>query len=351
MFALATIIAAFRWTTLMAVEAAPAASPVLTLMTQSIVIWRYLALLALPVGQAIMHGVHWVRSPADPVAWLAIGGLIALLAMALRLRRVEPLVTFGIIWFFAALAPSSSVVALREGMAEHRVYFASAGLFLAVSALSARALARWVGPRARVVPGYICVVMVLIAILSALTLARNYVSRSPVRVWSEAVRRAPGMWEPHYALGDVLREADDCHAAIVEYQKVLELRPRHRDAHTNLGICFGRTGRLGEAEVSFRRALEIDPGFTRGYTNLGTVALLAGQPDRARDLFRKAIAMNPSSVLARMQLARVYESTYRDYAAAARLCGEVRAIDPKVPGAAECVERNRRLADAGEGGR
>ena len=62
--------------------------------------------------------------------------------VAFRLRRVDPVTAFGIVWFLAVLAPSSSVLPLREGMAEHRVYLASAGLFMAAASIVQRGAAR-----------------------------------------------------------------------------------------------------------------------------------------------------------------------------------------------------------------
>ena len=135
----------------------------------------------------------------------------------------------------------------------------------------------------------------------------------------------------------------------------------HRDGYVNLGICLAQTGQLEEAERAFRRVLEIDPTFARAYTNLGTLALVEGNAERARDFYREAIAQDPNNVLARMQLASLYEHTFRDYHAAARMCGEARLIAPSTPGVIECVERNQQLAaeadkglvrrSRGEGGR
>jgi Tfp pilus assembly protein PilF len=129
------------------------------------------------------------------------------------------------------------------------------------------------------------------------------------------------------------------------------MRPYHRDAHTNLGICFAQSNRHTEAEAAFHRALQIDPTFARGYTNLGALAVMAQQPERARDFYLRALDIEPRNVLSRMQLARLYENVFRDFHAAARMCGEARAIAPFTPGAAECVERNQRLAAARDAGR
>ena len=187
-------------------------------------------------------------------------------------------------------------------------------------------------------------IAVVVTVLCALTVIRNRVWSDPIALWSEATLHAEGMWEPHYALADSLREAGQCAAAVPEYQKVVALRPQHRDGHTNLGICLAQVGRLDEAEREFRLALTIDPSFARGYTNLGALALLAGDTTRARDFYLQAIATDKNNVLARMQLASLYEKTFHDYHSAARMCGEARLLAPGTPGVVDCVERNQRLA-------
>ena len=323
-------------------------APLLNLWTQSIVIWRYLALTFAPVNQSIMHSVHRVTSLVDVKALVAVSGLMVLVATALLMRRTRPLASFGLLWFFAVIAPSSSVVALREGMAEHRVYLASAGLFIALAAVVSETFSR-AGARPRF--GYGVALTALLAVLGAWTVGRNHVWGDPARLWGEATVHAAGMWEPHYALGDVLRESGDCQSAIGEYQTVVKMRPQHRDAHTNLGICLARAGRWAEAEAALRHALEIDPAFARGYTNLGALALTMGDEEGAREAYRRAIEVEPGNVLARLQLARLYETVFGDFHAAARMCGEARALAPATPGVAECVERNQRLAAAKDSGR
>ena len=324
-------------------------SPVLNMWTQAIVIWRYIGLFLLPVGQAVMHSVHHVRTLYDPLALAAVTGLAVVLATSLAARRGAPLVAFGTVWYLATIAPSSSVVALREGMAEHRAYLASAGLVLAIAGAAVRATAR----EPRIVPrlAHAAGLAVVCAALGCLTFVRNEVWEDPARLWREAVVHAADMWEPHYALADVLRESGDCSGAVKEYQAVVRMRPHHRDAHTNLGICLARLNRLEEAERAFAAALEIDPSFPRGYTNLAALALVAGDPARARELYQQAIAVDARNVLARMQLARIHETVFGDFHAAARMCGEARALAPFTPGVAECVDRNQRLARAKDEGK
>jgi Tfp pilus assembly protein PilF len=315
---------------------------VLNALTQSIVIWRYIGLIVWPFGQSIMHSVHRVTHLTDPFAWMATAGSVLLCVVAIRVRRSYPAIALGLVWFLAVLAPSSSFVPLREGMAEHRVYLASAGMFMIVAALlhtwTASVRPRSSAPRVAVA--------VIACVLCLLTVMRNRVWADPIALWTEATRSAEEMWEPHYALADSLREAGQCAAAVPEYRKVVALRPAHRDGHTNLGICLAQTGQLEEAEREFRLALNIDPAFARGYTNLGALALLGGDTTQARDFYREAIEKDPNNVLARMQLASLYEKTFHDYHAAVRMCGEARLLAPTTPGVVECVERNQRLAES-----
>jgi len=313
---------------------------VLNAMTQSIVIWRYVGLIVWPFGQSIMHSVHRVTHLADPFAWIAIAALLLTCVIGFRLRRSDPVSALGIAWFLAVLAPSSSFLPLREGMAEHRAYLASAGLFVVISSIVRRRTIAMKAPQYSIR----LAVGVAVSILCVLTVMRNRVWSDPITLWSAATLHAEGMWEPRYALADSLREAGQCAAAVPEYRKVVALRPAHRDGHTNLGICLAETGHLDEAEREFRRALEIDPSYARGYTNLGALALMAGDATRARDFYREAIGKDPNNVLARMQLASLYENTFHDYHSAARMCGEARLLAPSTPGVVDCVERNQRRA-------
>jgi protein O-mannosyl-transferase len=341
----------FRARSLVGRDATITASPLLNILTQSIVIWRYLSLLAVPIGQSIMHATHTVVSVLDVRALVAASGLIAAAVAAYSVRRVHPLVPFGLLWFIAALAPSSSLVTFWEGMAEHRVYVAAAGIFVAVTPFTLSVGHRL--SRSRTGLGNVFAVAFALAVtaLSCLTLARNEVWASAVKLWSEATLAVPGRWEPHYALGDAFREADNCPAAIIEYEATLRLSPRHRDARTNLGICLAQTGRFSEAEAAFNEALKLDPTFARAYTNLGSLALIRGDHTNARDYYTKAISLESKNIIARMQLASVYEVAFHEYRTAARLCAEAQSIAPATPGVVECIRRNEKMAEGQGQGR
>ena len=220
---------------------------------------------------------------------------------------------------------------------------------MVVTAATVQLIRRPAASAGRVPLAWTTGLVLLLVVCGTLTIRRNIVWDSPVSVWREARGAAPEMWQARYALGDALREAGDCPAAMVEYEAVLQERPEHREATTNLGVCLGQIGRFPEAESAFRRAIAIDPAWARGYTNLAAIAALEGDSEQARDYYQRAIVVDPRNVHARVQLARIYEEVLHDYDRAARMCEEARAISPTTAGLAECIERNQQLARAARG--
>ena len=118
-----------------------------SLLTQSIVVWRYLGLVLVPWRQSAVHDARPVETLADPVALLALAALVIAGAAIVRMRRMAPLASVGAIWCLAALAAISAIVPAHAPMAEQRVYLPSMGLLLAVFAGLAPLLAARRAPR------------------------------------------------------------------------------------------------------------------------------------------------------------------------------------------------------------
>lgn len=232
--ATATIAVAVAWhaRAILAADRVPPRSLADNLLTQAIVIWRYVALLFVPAGQAIVHDVHWVRSPLDPVALLALAGVIGMLVAAIRIRKSAPLAAFGILWFVAALLPAA-LFPLRDPMMEQRVYTAAPGLLLAAAAV-------WSGPLAARRTLRLAALAVVL-ILTGLTRARNAAWSEPIGLWQETTRRAPGAWQAHFEYAETLREAGRCDAAVPEYDAALRLNPGLDAASSARRFCEPRS--------------------------------------------------------------------------------------------------------------
>jgi protein O-mannosyl-transferase len=200
-----------------------------SLITESIVVWRYLGLVLVPWRQAAVHDARSVDSLADPLALLAIAAFAGAIAAAIRLRRLAPLVSVGAIWFFAALAAISTIVPMHALMAEPRVYLASMALLLAVFAGLAPLLASRRAPRS--------VATAVLAILVVLTSMRIRVWSDPLLLWTEAVERSPGSWLAHFGFSEALKEAGQCDRALKEFAVAGDLNPHLPQPVTGWAPC------------------------------------------------------------------------------------------------------------------
>lgn len=224
------------------------------------VLRRYLALLVVPNNQTIFHEV-------SPVAWASVQALVAVgLTAALvwtiwALRRAAPVVSVGLVWFLLMLVPSAALAVLDQGepMAEHRVYIASVGLFLAAGAGIGRLFERLEREAPGIGRAAAAVAVVAIGSLMAKTVVRNAVWSDPIDLWQESVTLAPEHYRPRLLLGEALQDAGRKLEALEEYRTAVRLRPGDITGHLKLGLCLVDLGRIDEARRAFEDALAVDP--------------------------------------------------------------------------------------------
>jgi protein O-mannosyl-transferase len=307
------------------------------------VMFRYFSLLLSPSDQSIFHQVSEVSWPPPPRMLLALIWLGTWLGTAWKLARLDGAVTLGMFWFVLVLVPSSVLVLLNLGepMAEHRVYLAAAGFFLASGTIVGHvwAFLDTRTPRSRLLLRFSLAAW--LTVLGGLTVLRNDVWSDPVRLWLDAAEKAPDIWVPHVMLGAALQERGAREQAIVAYRRAIRLRPSEQTAYMRLGLTQAELGRLPDARATFQALLSLDPTSAVGHNGLGAVALLEHKPDQARRHYEDALAHHPNDVAARQSLAMLYETVWQNPGEALRLCAEVRAMAPRTPDIDACIARNR----------
>jgi hypothetical protein len=222
---------------------------------------RYVWLLVNPGGQTLFHEVAPIGSLFELRALLAVGASGLLLALAWGLRRVERIASLGIVWLLLLLVPSAVLAVLDQGepMAEHRVYLASCGAFLAAGAGIGRLGARLTRGHARTAWVGAAALAMVLAAFSAETLLRNAVWADPVTLWRESVDLAPAHYRPRLLLGEALQDAGRRDEAVEQYKIGIRLRPTELTGYVKLGLCLAEMGRLDEARQSLREAVAVDP--------------------------------------------------------------------------------------------
>ncbi|MHB8876291.1 MAG: tetratricopeptide repeat protein [Myxococcaceae bacterium] len=230
------------------------------LLTQLRVVATYLRLALWPSGQTLDYDFPLSQSFFEPATFASFVVLLGLLVAAYWLRRRERLASFGILWFFLLLAPTSSVVPVLDVIFEHRAYLATWGIVAAAVMLlhSALAGARFLSPRTRDAVA-LAGSAVLLASLGATLRQRNEVWRTKFDLWSDVARKAPNKPRAHNNLGNCYALRQDYPAAIGEYQRALQLAPHWLEAQYNLAVILEETGRIDEARSYYLQFAEGAP--------------------------------------------------------------------------------------------
>ena len=237
--------------------------PVMYGATQLGVIVHYVRLAFWP--HPLVFDYAW---PIARSAWEVVPGAIAIAALLgatiwALIRR--PTWGFLGLWFLAILAPTSSIVPIRDVAFEHRMYLPLAAVVSGV-VIGSYHLWRnvvmkkmgWASAAAGLV-GPLALVGVLAAGLGWMTFQRNADYRTAVGLWRDT----------------------------------LEHRPDNPRAHSNLGMRLARAGKLEEGLRHIDRAIELDPEYGCAYGNRAAIYLLLGKRRRALRDADKAVALEP----------------------------------------------------------
>jgi len=216
--------------------------------TQCRMLWRYLRLFVLPIGQTIDYDVPWSRSLLEHGAVFGLAGLLALAVAAFLLRRRYPLASYGVFAFLLLMAPTSSVAPIVDPIAERRMYLPLLGLPL----VAVEFLRRW-----RIRPVALAAALGGILVLAgALAQQRNRVWGSDVALWEDAVAHAPGKYRPRSQLAFAYFKAGRCAEAERHYEIASRLAAPDYRLYYNWGLAHTCLGRTQDARRQYLAALE-----------------------------------------------------------------------------------------------
>jgi tetratricopeptide (TPR) repeat protein len=230
--------------------------------------------------------------------------------------------------FLVLLAPTSSVVPIRDVIAERRMYLPLIGLlFMAIDFLNR------VHPTRKSLAAGLAAVLLISGIL---TWNRNHVWSSSTALWEDTVAKSSNKARPHFQLAYAYYNENRCQEALPHYEAARRLeqpepalfidwalaldcakRPADalakleqaaaikKDAHVYslIGMMHGKAGRRDEALSALEMAVKLDPNFDMTYVYRGNVYATAGQFDLAAAEYSRALAINPANGLARDGLA------------------------------------------------
>jgi tetratricopeptide (TPR) repeat protein len=287
-----------------------------------------------PVRLCAFYVFHPSTSPFD---LRVLAGLLALLALAAlffvcwrsRERNVR-FASFGIVWFFATLAPILNAHWVGESVfTERYLYLPSVGVAwlvgLGASTLWSRAGPRPAQRRALVLAGF-----TLGGLFAARIVIRNRDWNNDIVLYTRTLELSPdadgilnnlacaywfggarekaeSVWKralavnPNNAevLGNLgvlaLRKKHYPQGAEL-FQRAIKLRPDEPEAHLNLGETYLKMGLRDPAEPQLRAAATLQPLNTRARNKLGRLLFDEGRVSEAEDQFRASIRIEPNAL-------------------------------------------------------
>ncbi len=295
--------------------------------TQCRALFVYLGLFLFPARLTADWDFPISRNLLDHGAIFGLAALIALCAAAWFYRRRFPLASYGFFMFLVLMAPTSSILPIRDPIAERRLYFALPGLVLIVVDL----LNRWKIER-RVLTAT-CAVLVLL--LAATTYARAAVWSDAVTLWQDTASKSPDKPRVHFQLGFAYFDQNRYDLAIGEFQKTAKLElptynllidwalaydglNRHDDAmaklqqaaamertahvYTQIAKVYAEETRWSEALAALGTAEKIDPSFAPIYNYRAKIHFKNNELPAAAADYQHALALDPTLADARREL-------------------------------------------------
>jgi Tfp pilus assembly protein PilF len=287
----------------------------------------------------------YYRPQLDPSE--QVMGALALMAggtwLVLWLRRNQPYLLVGWLWFLVMLLPVSGLIqAGNQPYANRFSYLPYIGLFIMLAWGLPALLTKWRYYKTFLLAG----ALLLAAACFNLTVAQ-------VRLWKNSqtlLERAIALDENNYlawhilgleftnqgnldkaadcfrratsiapmfhqawkSLGRVLCAKKEFDAAQSAYQMALLYAPNKTGIYNNLGDLFLATGQLEEAITNFQSALELEPDQPEICKKLGHAFTQNHEPDQAVIQFQNALRLQPDDAEAELGLAMILGSTGRN---------------------------------------
>lgn len=258
------------------------------LHSQGWAIAHYLQLLVWPADLRLDYG----SAPVVGVAGL-IGGLIVLavgvVTTIAAIRQKRWWLAFLAVWFFAIIAPSSSIVPINtEIAAERRVYLACAAVIVGVVVAAGYALRS----RPRFFIGGSAAVA---ALLLVVTVRRSALYANPEGLWRDALAKQPENPRAYDNLAAVIYAKDHGRTSEAEllWGRAIALDSAYLPAFSNLAQVRVDEGRVADARGLLEHALRINPDYVDATRRLG--GLLAAQGDTKSISYLERMASSPDT--------------------------------------------------------
>jgi tetratricopeptide (TPR) repeat protein len=249
----------------------------------------YLGKLIYPSQLAVLYPLSADRSPA----WQVMDALLFLTAMtggAYVLRRKQPFILAGWLWYLGMLVPVIGILKVgQQAYADRYTYLPQIGLCIGAT----WAAADWAGQRRgrRLALG--CAAVAIPCALMVVAYRQATYWRDSETLWIHTLACTENNYVGHNNLGVVLIDQGKPREAIAQYVEAVRINPRYADVRNNLGNAMLQQGQVEEAVAQYREALRINPAYTDAHYDLGNALVRQGKQEAAVAEYEEALRLNP----------------------------------------------------------
>jgi Tfp pilus assembly protein PilF len=268
-------------------------------MTQPFVMLRYAWIFFVPIGLSADTDWTVLNTVTDPRFIAGFVFVIAAVALAVytSIRKITRPISFGILWFFLALAWTSSIIPRAEVTNDHRMFFPFVGLTLAVGwslALVGFRYEERIRASSTLKAGVALAVVIVLGAQVFGTWQRNEVWDTEESLWLDVTQASPNNGRGWMNYG-VTQLARGNYATAAEYFE----RARGTDygshpyLYINLGVVYSQLdGHQDEVESFFITAVETGPGFPETHYHYARWLFDQGRVAEASSHVEQALALS-----------------------------------------------------------
>lgn len=289
-------------------------SPIQYLITQPFVILHYFTTLFWPTG--LSADTDWVplESVKDIRFFVGCLFILVMLVIAFYTSRKAILrpISFGILWFFIALGPTSSIIPLAEVLNDHRMFFPFVGLVLSVSWTLGLIVFRLMEKKdsflAKNTNWLWAPVLILFIACAYGTWKRNNVWHSEESLWRNVTLKSPKNGRGLMNYGIIKVQDGKFAEADMYFNRALELLPNYSFIYVNKGVLDEKMGNDAAAEKNYLMGLALANIYPSHFVLYGEFLYNRERYREAQVMLETAIQLSPADIDARIYLMKTYEA-------------------------------------------
>ena len=308
-------------------------------------IFNFIRLMVFPAN---LNADHMFAYPDGFFSSTNLVGFIVVMALSVGsfyVYRYSKVAFFGLWWCLITLAPVSNLIEIFHPLAERYLYLPLIGFCLVVAVLIFWLVGRLITGTSTVNLVSSILVVGIISLYSAATIARNPVWQNNYSLWSKTIQDSPHSLAANGGLGMAYMKRGMLEEARRQFEITIKLYPDHHKSFYNLGLIYSQKGDLKKSIYYFERSVALNPEWIRGHYNLATLYAKQGALERAITHYSRVIELDPDMVEAHYNLGMAY-AMQRRLKRAILEWETVLQLDPRHTAARNNLAKARRMLES-----